>query len=184
MSAEKPPEKPTVEIPKVPDWAIALTEKVTQGFAKVEERFDRIEPTVETLVEDSKTSNLRMTRLEVRMDQQEERAKTQSLRVRGVSETDLKHDAAIADILTKVEAIAAKPDAADVVIAEMKEMAKRPAVQKLGAALVPVLLTAIGLLGLKLQQQVTKLEEKPVVVQPVQPAPTVYVTVPADGGAK
>jgi hypothetical protein len=41
---------------------------------------------------------------------------------------------------------------------------------------------AIAFIGLKLQMQMTKLEAKP---DTVQPAPTVYIQVPAlDGGVK
>lgn len=179
MTDEPKKQPTTVQMPAVPDWAIELTKTVKSGFAGVDNRLDRMETTVDTLVEDGKTSNQRMTRLEVRMDQHEERAKTNSMRVKQSSEVDMQHDAAIALLHEKVDALASKES----VLAAVKDAAKTATGQKLIAAIVPVLLLAISLIGYRLQAQVTKLEEKPPTVQ-VQPAPTVYVTAPSDGGAK
>lgn len=61
----------------------------------------------------------------------------------------------------KLDALAKKPDTAAVVLSEVREMAKKPLVQKLGSALVGVLLLVLTLLGLKLQQQISHLEERP-----------------------
>lgn len=94
--------------------------------------------------------------------------------------------AARAEIKTaveKIDALAARPETAQVVIAAMKDAAEKPAVQRLGTAMAGLLLVAIAVLTASLQQRMAHLEEKPATVQP---APTVYIPLPVgpDGGAK
>jgi type II secretory pathway component HofQ len=79
-----------------------------------------------------------------------------------VSAMDI-HAKALAAVAKKVDDIADRPDTADKVIEAMKEAAKKPAIQRLGSAAVGVLLLILTLLGLKLQQQISHLEEKPAI---------------------
>lgn len=115
MSEGQPPEKPTVELEKPPAWAVAMSEKLATGFQSVDKRLDGIETTVDTLVEDGKQANQRMTKIEVRLDEYEKRASTQSLRVKNESQTNMKQDSAIAQVINtqrehgeKIDAIETK----------------------------------------------------------------------------
>lgn len=97
---------PTKQIPKVevPQNTLdAVLSEVRAMRVETTERFDKIETTVDTLVEDGKVGNQRMTRLEFRMDQFDERGAKHSGGLVRASETDAKHDAAIAMLHTKVD---------------------------------------------------------------------------------
>ncbi|MCW5834506.1 MAG: hypothetical protein KIS78_19045 [Labilithrix sp.] len=159
---------------------------MNRGFEESNARLSGIETTVDTLVEDGKAANQRMTRIEIRMDSLEGRASTQSDRVRETSEVNLKQDAAIAQILTTVEEIKAKPDTAAIVLEKVSAIGQTPTGQKIVGALVTVLLLSLTLLAANLQRKVDALEDRPATVQP---APTVYLPVtapptpPPDGGA-
>lgn len=67
--------------------------------------------------------------------------------------------------------------------AVLKSIAGSPLAKKVAAAVAALTIAACGYGAMKIQQQITKIEERPTTVQP---APTVYVPVylPADGGAK
>lgn len=176
-----PAQPKTVELEKPPAWAIALSEKVVNGFASVEARLDTVETNVSVLVDDKKTVNERLSRIEAwKENEVNARLNANSERVKGESQVNLKQDAAIAEILTKVRELEQRPDTSALVLAEVKALAAKPAVQKIGAALLPVLMLAISLIGIRLQMQVSDLEKKPATVQP---APTVYLPAPVDGGA-
>lgn len=82
-----------------------LTTTIDDLKVTVDERFDRVVTTVDMLVEDGKTSNMRMTKLELRLDGYEQRAETNSLRVRQSSEVDLKHETAIGTIASDVTVV-------------------------------------------------------------------------------
>lgn len=128
MSDEKPPQPPaktTVAFEKVPDWAIALTEKVTTGFNEQstradqqDERLDKIQRQVDVAVSDGKENNLRVTRLEVRFDEKDKRDETRSVRVRQESATNLKQDAAIANVITRLATVEENQEAAKLERAE------------------------------------------------------------------
>ena len=163
MDDEQKRQPTTVQMQAPPDWAISLSEKVSQVFSVVNVVNDRLD-TIETN-QDLQGATVRD--LQQRMTLMETRQATNSERVRGASEVDLKHDAAIASLHEKVDAIAAKPDTTALVIAEIKAASGTPRGQKVIAALFGLLMLAISAIGVKLQAAVTKLEEKP--------APPVYV---------
>lgn len=104
MSDGQPPEKKTVEFAKPPDWAIALTEKVSNGFAAVESRLDVMEANIELQGGSVKDISGRMTSLEARVGRVEERQETNSERAKSTTQTDHEHAAAIANIVTRLDA--------------------------------------------------------------------------------
>jgi hypothetical protein len=165
----KPPEyKTTTTLDAPPSWAIALSREVKEGFLRVEANLGAVDTEVRTLA-------ARVGVLEGRTGAVEARQNTSSERVKHASEVDMKHEGAIATILEKVEALEKRPDTGEQVLAALDKLSERPLVKKLTAVVVPVLMLAITLIGLKLQAQVAKLEEHPPVPVPVyQP----------DGGAK
>lgn len=139
-NAGQPPEKPTVELEKPPAWAISLSEKVTTGFAGVDARLDGIETTVDNLVSDGKASNLRMTTLEVKFDEYDKRANTNSMRAKQSSEVDLKHEADIAaekkareELAAKLADIEKKTDVQTVMLTKAFSLTKDPRVVAVAA---------------------------------------------------
>lgn len=109
VPAVRPPEPKTVrdlEIP--PPWAIALSEKVIDGFAGVDARLDGVESNVSILVDDKKTMNERLSRIESWRDSEvTARLNANSERVRGESHTNLKQDAVISQVVTRLDAVEA-----------------------------------------------------------------------------
>lgn len=169
--------KTTVELQAPPDWAIALSQKVVDGFAGVDKRLDAIETNVDLQGNTMRDVQQRMTSQENRMNELERRQATQSERVRETSKADLSHDAAIAEIRTTVQALADRPDTTEQILAAVEKGAKTPLGQKVVGALGVALVAGLTLLGLMLQAQVTKLQA------PVQPT-VVYVPAAVDGGAR
>lgn len=194
MSEQQPPEKKTVEIEVPPAWAIALTEKVANGFAHVDSCFHTVEANQKLQGGQMLDLGERMTSIESRVGKVENTGSIRA-KVNHVSSNDLKQDAAIANVLTKqdeaaakvdtltktVNAIAAKPDTAAVVLKEVREMAGTPTGQKIVGAFVTIILLSMTILIGSLKVKVDAIEAKPA---SVQPAPTVYLPALADGGAK
>lgn len=194
---EKQTEKPTVKMESPPEWAIALSTKVVEGFNEV--RAD-----LETVKAEGQRTNLRLTRQEVRMDDVETRLANNSMRAQQSTGVDLDHAAklglALADLAeekAKREALgktsATKDDVKKMLADASKEqtaaifvgvqaLMQTPTAQKLKGAIVPVLMVAIAIIGLKLTLILNRLQEAPGPQQTnvVQLAP---VTVYADAGA-
>lgn len=187
QEAVRPDAKKTVDMEPPPAWAISMSEKMVQGFAGVDTRLTTIEANQSLQGGQVLDIGRRITAVEARVGGIEERQNTNSARVGRESDVNLKQDAVIAEVLTKVNAIASKPDTTDRLIAEVKDAAKTPLGQKLIGAAVGVALLGMGVVSMTLQAKMAKLEAKP---ETVQPAPTVYVPVPTpmavitDGGAK
>lgn len=101
MSAE---EKPTVEFSAPPDWAIALTEKVTQGFAKTNANIELVSNDLDVLK--GRVGNLESARVG-----DEERARLNSMRAKEPSQHDLETASALAQEIVAREALSRKVDA-------------------------------------------------------------------------
>lgn len=98
------PEQPaTVQLPKVPEWAIELTKSVKEGFARVEERLDNVETNLDLQGATVRDVAKRMTSLEERTNVLENARTKNSERAKGESAVNLKQDAAIANIITTQE---------------------------------------------------------------------------------
>lgn len=93
-NAGQPPEKPTVELDKPPAWAISLSEKVSHGFAEVK-------ADISLVANDVSIAKDRIGVVETRVKQLEDRSDTNSIRAKGASEVDLKHEAVIANLVVK-----------------------------------------------------------------------------------
>jgi len=186
----QPEGKPTVELETPPAWAVSIAKNVAAIRGNTEalaHQFDLLRTEV---------SSLQQWRLD---EGRNPRHALTSIRVREVideraSQMNLEQDARIAALLVQKDEKISKLEAESATKAEMKDMLAKaadaqteaivagvktvlstPTAQRLKGALVPVLMIAISLIGLKLTAAVTKLEERPV----VQLAP---VTVHADAG--
>ena len=150
---DKPPEKPTLKLESPPDWAIALSEKVDTGFRGL--RAD-----IHLVANDVGIVRDRVVILEKWKLESEERTQKHSGGLARASEVDAKHDAAIASLHEKVDAIAAKPDTTALIISEVKSAAGTPTGQKVIGAIVSVLLIALTLLGASLKTQLDHIEKQ------------------------
>jgi len=149
----KPPPLPkqptTVEMPRPPDWAISLTEKVSRGFATVNGRLDALSENVEILQHDAKDTKARIGRLERRADDMDARATTASMRARSASEVDAKHDAAIAHVVTKVSALEEKTDDAIATLAHLRKVTEHPMVRRVAYLVGLALLSYLTAKGIR-----------------------------------
>jgi hypothetical protein len=104
--ALKPDEKPTVEMAPPPAWAVELSKRVVDGFASVEARLDTVETNVTILVDDKRSVNDRLSRIETwKENEVNARLSANSERVRGESSVNLKQDAVISTLVTDVAAV-------------------------------------------------------------------------------
>jgi predicted RNase H-like nuclease (RuvC/YqgF family) len=104
--------KTTIQLEAPPAWAIEMSQRMADGFARQEtradtqdDRLDKIERQVKIAVEDGKENNKRITTLEVRFDEADRRADQSSVRAKSVTENDSKQDAAIATLVTDVASL-------------------------------------------------------------------------------
>lgn len=153
----KPPDaKPTVELPKVPDWAIELTKSVKLGFVTVNDRLDKV-------VDEGIEANTRLTRIEVRVENAEQRigdvegrTGKASLAVRAASQVDLEQAAQLAQERSAREALATKvqklDDKQDVQLALLQQLVKlteKPVVKLVFTSIGTAILGYLSARGLK-----------------------------------
>ena len=115
MIDDKPPEKPTLEFEKPPAWAVAMSERMAQGFQKMDANISLVANDL-GLVKDELRVHKEAS--DQRFKTLEDRANSTSIRAKTMSEQDLAQDAQLAQERAAREALAAKVDA---VAAEMKE---------------------------------------------------------------
>ena len=101
MSADKPDEKPTVEIPAVPAWAVELTREVKGARSDIA-----------LVSNDLGLLKERVVLIEKRVTDGEERAARTSNAVKGQSQTDLAHEAKLAEFEVWKQEVATKADLA------------------------------------------------------------------------
>jgi len=136
--ADGPDNRPTAQLPAVPDWAVELTKSVKSGFAEVRADLSLVANDV-TVVKD------RVTVVEQRVATLEESRKNTSMRVRESQSTDMEHAAQLAQLSAKFEeAIAAQTKAQTSEIAALvKQAAATPQGQKILNALVGFIVVAL-----------------------------------------
>jgi hypothetical protein len=138
-----PAQPATVALEKPPAWAIALTEKVVTGFSRMDARMDTMESNLElqggSLVDVGK----RMTTLETRVGNIEERQNTGSLRVKQESQTNLNQDAAIAQIITEQAEAKKRDEATQAALAKNTDLTQKGVDLAKTAAKNPVVLALL-----------------------------------------
>lgn len=151
MSDEKPAEKSTVKLESPPDWAIALSQKVVDGFVSLNDKVESLSQNVEVLQHDAKDTRQRLGRMERELDVVKGRQDDGSMRVRQESDVNLKQDAAIGMLLEKVDTLAAKTDSQTAILERLetgaKALAKHPKVQAAVWALWTALLAYLASKG-------------------------------------
>lgn len=144
-----PAQPATKQLPAMTDRALLedLARVVKSGFEATNERFDRFENQVDLLVEDGKTTNKRMTTLEVRLDEAEKRAASNSIRAKGASDVDAKHDAAIAKLVVKVTGLEDTQQKQLAILTRLDAVAANPTVRRVAYALGTALLAYLAAKG-------------------------------------
>ncbi len=185
----------------------ASREETTASFVKVDDRLTSQDRKLDKVVTEGIEANVRMTRFENRLEVLEKSPSTPPLNSTGVkalidghpSQVTLETQAKLAEAIieqaklrdaihetrAKVELQPSKEDLkkANELQAEaiVGAVLKTPTMQKLKNALVPVLMVAISIIGLKLTMILSKLEEKqPVPATPVVLLAPVYVDAGGD----
>lgn len=189
--SDGPENKPTKELPAVPEWAIELTKSVKTGFAHVEGRMDSLDSKVDTLAHGLGTVTDEVSTIKVEFAEfkgsTNEKFRAHSIPIREASSTDMRHDAAIADVVTKVTAIEAKVDANTGITEEVKKLlvdgAKSPTVRLWGGRIAMALgFLALGYIGL-LQRSIEAKQSEIKASADKQPSVTVVpVFMPTDAG--
>lgn len=156
--AEPPEQPPTRELPKVPEWAIELTKSVKSGIAEV--RAD-----ISLVSNDLGILKQRVSIIEGLRVEDEHRLLKLSGGVRGLSGTDLQHEAELAqeraareagdkarEVLTvKVDALAATNQAQLDILKQLARVASNPLAKTLAAMLATALVTWLASHGVHVQ---------------------------------
>lgn len=118
---------------KPPAWAVALQQTMTVGFDAVEKRLDTMEANLELQGGSVHDLGRRMTLLEERVGKTEDKQHSDSLRARAMSDVDLSHDAAIAQLHEKMDRLIGIGD-------RLEKVAGNPTVRRVGYAVAMALL--------------------------------------------
>jgi hypothetical protein len=189
--AEGPDNKPTKELPAVPDWAIELTKSVKVGFSKIDADMTALDGKVDTLAHGLGTVTNEVSTIKVEFAEfkgtTNEKFKSHSIPIREASSTDMRHDAAIDTLVSDVGEMKAKLDANTGLTEDVKRLlvegAKSPTVRLWGGRIAMALgFLALGYIGL-LQRSIEAKQTEIKASADKQPSVTVVpVFMPADAG--
>lgn len=138
-----PAQPSTVQLPAVPPWAIELTRSVKDGFQGVNARLDTVETNLDLQGQQGVDLGKRMTTLETRVGNIEERQNTGSLRVKQESQTNLNQDAAIAQIITEQAEAKKRDEATQAALAKNTDLTQKGVDLAKTAAKNPVVLALL-----------------------------------------
>jgi predicted nucleic acid-binding Zn-ribbon protein len=158
MSDDMPEQPKTKEIPAAKPEDILLAE-LRSGFRTVNARLDVQDATLDNVVREGQRTNVRLTRIEERVDEVETRMGRTSSRVKEVSQADLAHDAQLAQeraareaLAQKVDALDAKQDTQLAILTRLDGIAKNPLVKTIAAMLATAFVTWLATHGIKVPQ--------------------------------
>lgn len=134
----KPEEKPTVEMAPPPAWAIDLAKRVNEGFSLVDNRLAKVEAElkadIQLVANDLSVVKDRVRLAERRLDDADERAKSNSIRAKSLSEEDAKQDSAIATLVQDVAALKETQATQLAILARLDKVAANPMVRRVAYA--------------------------------------------------
>lgn len=153
-----PPQPSTVKLEAPPAWAIEMSQRVQDGFAKIQAAIDG-------LIESDRNHGERLMRSEKRQDDFEEWRARASERAKQPSAVDLEQSAAIAsakvahealaktvdDQAKKLDDIATKTDAQTVILERLDRLTANPAVKLFGHALLVAFLYWLATKGIQVK---------------------------------
>jgi hypothetical protein len=189
--SDGPDNKPTKELPAVPDWAIELTKSVKTGFSKIDADMTALDGKVDTLAHGLGTVTDEVSTIKVQFaefkGQTDEKFRSHSIPIREASKTDMQHDAAIGTLVSDVgemkKALAANTGVTEDVKRLLVEGAKSPTVRLWGGRIAMALgFLALGYIGM-LQRSIEAKQSEIKASADKQPSVTVVpVFMPADAG--
>lgn len=112
MGVVRPEPKETVTMEPPPTWAIALAEKVANGFERVNSDMAVVKTRQELQAAQMQDLGGHIGRLDERVSKLEGRTDTASVRVRAESDVNLKQDSVIATLLTRLDVVEANQETA------------------------------------------------------------------------
>lgn len=186
--SDGPDNKPTQQLPAVPDWAIELTKSVKTGFAHVEGRMDSLDSKVDTLAHGLGTVTDEVSTIKVEFAEfkgsTNEKFKTHSIPIREASQTDMRHDAAIGTLVADMKDVKSRlaSEGDNSLSVELKKAvvdAAKPWAPRIVAALGAVL---VALLGLGLMVINNKMSDIKATTDKTPAVTVVPVFMPADAG--
>jgi hypothetical protein len=141
MSDEKPPEKPTVQMERVPEWAV----KIQEGVTGLRTDVVGLRADVSIIAETQKEQGQRMLRAEKRQDEFEEWRARASERAKSEEQTrskvDMEHQAHLVHIEERFKAMTEAQT--NTIVSAMTAAAKTPQGQKVLNALVGFIVVAL-----------------------------------------
>ena len=145
----KPPEKPTVKMETVPEWATALTLKVQEGFRQTNANIEVVSSALDVVKE-------RVHVIESWKVDQDARLQNNSMRAKQASVVDLAHEAQLAQERTAREALALKVQQLDgkqdvqlALLQQLVKLGEKPVVKLLFTAVGTAILTWLSAKGLR-----------------------------------
>lgn len=154
VGADDGPTQPAIHAVRVP----LGSEPVPAWAQYLVARIDDLGTKFDSLFEDKKSTNVRLANLEKRFDKLEdafiERSKKHSDGIRKGSDTDMKHESVIADVLVKqtahdarFDALEAKTDAQTLILERLDKIAESPVVKRVAYAVAMALLAWLAAKG-------------------------------------
>lgn len=145
----KPPEKPTIKMDIVPDWAIKLTDTLRELGREV--RAD-----ISLVSNDLGVLKQRVSIMEGLRSSDEARLQNNSIRAKQASVVDLAHEAQLAQermsreaLAVKVEALDGKQDAQLALLQQLVKLTEKPVVKLVFTAIGTAILGYLSARGLK-----------------------------------
>jgi len=105
-----------------PDWALELTKNITAALNELKADIGLVSNDLGILKD-------RVTLLEAFRSEQDARATRASAGVRGLSNTDMAHEAAIASLTTKMDALSTTQDVQLAILGRLDKLASNPSVK-------------------------------------------------------
>lgn len=184
--SDGPDNKPTKELPAVPDWAIELTKSVKSGLTKIEADLTGLRADVSLVSNDVANLRDRVILVEGRQNKVDERLDTGSIRAKAISKLDEEQSAALAAeklareaLAAKVDTIETKTDAQTQVLHRIDGVLGSPTVKRIGQGLAALILLAIAAGTVALNQRIAAMQSK---ADGQTPVPSVIVVPLFDAG--
>ena len=144
-----PESRPTTQLPAVPQWAVELTQSMKEGFRLTNANIEIVSNDVGVLKD-------RVTILESRRNDDDARASKHSGGVRALSQTDLAHDAQLAQerlareaLASKVDKMATETSQQTLLLAQLLKLTEKPVVKLIATAIGTAVLTWLSARGLR-----------------------------------
>lgn len=137
------------ELEVEPTWVKELKTGIADGVRVIDNRLDSIEANQDLQREAVRAIAARVSDTSERLDRIELRQNNSSIRAAASSEIDIKHDAAIAKLMSEIEALSAAHEKQLAILLKLEKVAENPLVRKLAYAIGMALMAYLASKGIK-----------------------------------